>query len=61
LVLIALEQKEVIEITGDEAKIFLLPISEKEFKNNETTHQPILTPDESELLTLLTRQSIISP
>ena len=57
LLLDALKQKEVIEITGTEAKIFLLPLTEKELKNSETTHQPILTPDESELLTLLTRQS----
>ena len=61
LVLDALKQKEVIEITGDEARIFLLPISQKELMNSETPHQPILTPDESELLTLLTRQSITSP
>ena len=61
LALDALKQKEVIEITGDEAKIFLILISENEFKNSETTHQPILTPDESELLTLLTRQSTTSP
>ena len=63
LVLIALEQKEVIEITGNEVKIFLLPIAEKEFKNvknNETIHQSFLTDDESELLTLLSMQSKIS-
>ncbi|MHB9012820.1 MAG: hypothetical protein ACYC49_11440 [Ignavibacteriaceae bacterium] len=58
-----LKQKEVIEITGNEVKIFLLPISEKEFKNvknNETIHQSFLTDDESELLTLLTMQSTAS-
>ena len=58
-----LKQKEVIEITGNEVKIFYLPISEKEYKNvlnNETIHQPFLTSDESELLTLLTMQSTAS-
>ena len=55
-----LKQKEVIEITGNEVKIFLLPISGKEYKNvlnNETIHQSFLTADESELLTLLSMQS----
>ncbi|MHB8336941.1 MAG: hypothetical protein ACYDEE_05970 [Ignavibacteriaceae bacterium] len=55
-----LKQKEVIEITGNEVKIFILPISDKEFKNvknDETIHQPFLTADESELLTLLSMQS----
>ena len=60
LLLNSLKQKEVIEITGDEVKISLLPISEKEFKNvknNETIHESFLTDDESELLTLLSMQS----
>jgi len=63
LVLKSLKQKEVIEITGKEVKLFLLPISEKEFKNvknNETIHQSFLTDDESELLTLLSMESAIS-
>ena len=58
-----LKQKEVIEITGNEVKIFYLPISEKEYKNvlnDETIHQSFLTSDESELLTLLTMQSTAS-
>ncbi|MHB1688727.1 MAG: hypothetical protein ACYCVH_15345 [Ignavibacteriaceae bacterium] len=60
-VLISLKQKEVIEISGIEVKIFILPITEIEFKdviNNKAKHQSILTGDESELLTLLSMQSI---
>lgn len=63
LALEALEQKEVIEIIGNEVKIFLLPLSEKEFKNvknNEIIHESFLTDDESELLTLLSMESKIS-
>ena len=63
LALEALELKEVIEITGNEVKIFLLPLSEKEFKNvknNEIIHESFLTDDESELLTLLSMESKIS-
>ena len=55
-----LKQKDVIEVTGNEVKIFIIPISEKEFKNvknDETIHQPFLTADESELLSLLSMQS----
>jgi hypothetical protein len=62
-ILEALKQKDVIEITGNEVKIFILPISEKEYKNvldNETIHQSIFTADESELLTLLSMQSTAS-
>jgi len=58
-----LKQKEVIEITGNEVKIFILPISDKEYKNvlnNETIYQSFLTADESELLTLLSMQSTAS-
>jgi hypothetical protein len=63
MVLKALKQKEVIEIIGNEVKIFLLPISEKEYKNvlnNETIHQSFLTADESELLILLSMESAVS-
>ena len=59
----ALKQKDVIEITGNEVKIFILPTSGKEYKNvlnNETIHQSIFTADESELLTLLSMQSTVS-
>jgi|GEM_PF-2155816 len=59
----ALKQKEVIDINGDEIKIFILPLSSKEYKNvlnNETIHQSIFTEDESELLTLLSMQSTVS-
>ena len=55
-----LKQKEVIEITGDEVKLFILPISAKEYKNvlnNETIHHSLFNADESELLTLLSMQS----
>ena len=60
-VLYSLKQKEVIEVSGIEVKIFILPITEKEFKNvinDKAKHQSILTGDESELLTLLSMQSI---
>ncbi len=62
-ILEALKQKEVIEISDNEVKIFILPISEKEYKhvmNNETIHHSLFTDDESELLTLLSMQSKIS-
>jgi hypothetical protein len=58
-----LKQKEVIEINGDVVRIFLLPISEKEYKNvldDETIHESLFTDDESELLTLLSTQSTVS-
>ncbi|MHB8579792.1 MAG: hypothetical protein ACYDA4_08020 [Ignavibacteriaceae bacterium] len=57
----SLKQNEVIEVIGNEVKIFLLPISEKESKDahvDKVNYKPILTEDESELLTLLTIQSI---
>ncbi|MHB8337032.1 MAG: hypothetical protein ACYC6P_12765 [Ignavibacteriaceae bacterium] len=60
-VLDTLKQNEVIEVIGNEVKIFLLPISEKEFKDvrdNNVKYKPLLTEEESELLTLLTNQSI---
>ncbi len=62
-ILESLKQKEVIEINGDIVKIFLLPISEKEYKNvsnDETIHESLFTEDESELLTLLSTQSTVS-
>ena len=62
-ILEALTQKEVIEISNNEVKIFILPISEEEYKhvlNNETIHQSMFTDEESELLTLLSMQSTVS-
>ena len=58
----SLKQKEVIEITGDEVKLFILPISAKEYKNvlnNETIHPSLFTADESEMLALLSMQSTV--
>ncbi len=60
-VLDSLKQKEVIEITGIEVKIFIIPISQKEFievHNNKAKHNSLLTEEESRLLTLLSMQSI---
>lgn len=62
-ILESLKQKEVIEITGDVVKIFLLPIAEKEYKNvsnNETILESLFTAEESELLTFLSSQSTVS-
>ena len=62
-ILEALKQKEVIDISGNEVKIFLLPITEKEYKNvlnDKTIHHSDFTDDESELLTLLSMQSTVS-
>ncbi len=62
-ILEALKQKEVIEVSNNEVKFFILPISEKEYKHvlkNETIHQSQFTDEESELLTLLSMQSKIS-
>ncbi len=63
IILESLKQKEVIEITGDVVKIFLLPIAEKEYKNvsnNETILESLFTAEESELLTFLSSQSTVS-
>jgi hypothetical protein len=60
-VLDSLKQKEVIEVKGLEIKIFFLPISGKEVtgnNDNEAIHSSLLTVDESELLTMLSMQSI---
>ncbi|MCL5028608.1 MAG: hypothetical protein M1480_06260 [Bacteroidetes bacterium] len=62
-ILESLTQKEVIEIKGDVVKIFLLPTSEKGYKNvtnNETILESHFTDDESELLILLSTQSTVS-
>ncbi len=60
-VLASLQQKELIEIAGTEVKIFIIPISHKEFidVNNKTRHISSLTEEESKLLTLLSMQSIV--
>jgi hypothetical protein len=60
-VLDSLKQKEVIETIGNEVKIFMLPAAEKEVidaNDMEANHKSRLTEDESELLTLLSMQSI---
>jgi hypothetical protein len=55
----SLKQKEVIEGLGNEVKIFMLPASGNEVADHdETNHKSLLTEDESELLTLLSMQSI---
>ncbi len=56
----SLEQKEVIEISENYIKIFSLPANEKATKknDNEELDNSYLTEDETEMLVMLTDQSI---
>ena len=59
-ILESLKQKEVIEISGIEIKIFSMPFKEKTSKanKNEEFDNSHLTQDETELLVMLSDQSI---
>lgn len=56
----SLEQKEIIEISGIDIKIFSLPANEKTNKknNDEELDNSHLTEDETELLVMLSDQSV---